>query len=173
MKNLILFSILLFVTIFSFGQRNAEDSINLLKVKEIMNLVKVKLSGNVSEKDVNDLTNYLWNTSSKSEFQFFCLLNPDLYEMNSDPNQKIDGTYLNKAFTQLKNKQNVRVELVTVYDYYDFYDNKHKKSDYLIEYKIHFVNETSFGKNTVNYIDFKVNVISGKVTAIIFQPYMI
>jgi hypothetical protein len=93
--------------------------------------------------------------------------------MNSDPNQKIDGTYLNKAFTQLKNKQNVRVELVTVYDYYDFYDNKHKKSDYLIEYKIHFVNETSFGKNTVNYIDFKVNVISGKVTAIIFQPYMI
>ena len=50
-----------------------------------------------------------------------------------------------------------------------FYDNYNKKSDYMLVYKIHFVNNTSFGKNTNNLLDFRIDVINGEITAIICQ----
>jgi hypothetical protein len=53
-----------------------------------------------------------------------------------------------------------------MYDYYDFYDAAHKKSDYFIEYRIHFINKTSFGENTENYVDLQIDVINGYITSL-------
>jgi hypothetical protein len=154
-----------------FSQRNREDSLNFEKVKQVDSIVTCKLSGIVTSQDIQELTNYIWNSKSSTiPFQFFCMLNPDLFEMNSDPNQQIDANYLDQAFTQLKNKNNVRVELVSVDDYYDTYDAAHKKSDYMLVYNIHFINDTSFGDNTKNFIDLKIDVIGGKITSIFYNP---
>jgi hypothetical protein len=163
-------AVLIFVFIFPFGfygQRDSIDEMNLKKVAEVRNMVETKLNGTVTEQDVLDFTAFIWNARSTFiPFQYFDLLNPDLYGLNEDPNQEVDLTYLNQAFTQLKNKKNVRVEFIELYDYYDFYDNAHKKSDYLISYRIHFVNDTSFGENTENYVDLRIDVINGYVTSL-------
>jgi hypothetical protein len=106
--------------------------------------------------------------STTPEFQYFDLLNPDLYGLNTDPYESVDIKYLNQAFTQLKNKKNVRVEFIGIEDYYNFYDDAHKKSDYLLTYKIHFVNATSFGPNTSNSVDLRIDVINGKVSALFY-----
>lgn len=167
MKNLIVLLTFIFSLSFSFSQRNTEDSLNLVKINEVEKMIIEKLSGTVTSEDVYELTNYLYNSSFN--LQFFCLMNDDLVEMNKNPNQKVDASYLNMAFTQLKNKKNVVVELLEIWDYYDFYDSKNKKSDYMLVYKIHFTNNTSFGKNTKNFVDFKIDVINGKITTIFYN----
>jgi hypothetical protein len=167
MKRVLLSFAVLFSYI-SYSQRNIEDSLNLAKVDEIHKTVENKLRGLVTNQDVDQLTNFLWSYSS-DKLQFICFMNDDLNVLNKDPNQKIDEHYLNVAFSQLKNKQNVTVELTGILDYYDFYDNYNKKSDYMLVYKIHFVNHTSFGKNTNNFLDLKIDVINGEITAIFCQ----
>jgi hypothetical protein len=169
MKNLFL-SVVVFISANAFSQRNTQDSLNLVKVHEVKRIVNQKLSGSVSEQDVLDFVTYIYNSKSTApEFQYFDLLNPDLYGLNTDPSDSIDIKYLNQAFTQLKNKKNVRVEFIEIEDYYDFYDDAHKKSDYLIKYKIHFINETSFGPNTSNCVDLRIDVINGKVSALFYN----
>jgi len=166
MKKLFL-STVVFISVNTFAQRNSQDSLNLVKVLEVKQIVNQKLSGTVTEQDISDFVTYIWDSKSTAPaFQYFDLLNPDLFELNANPDQKVDLAYLNQAFTQLKNKKNVRVEFVEIEDYYDFYDAAHKKSDYLLSYKIHFVNETSFGPNTANSVDLQIDVINGKVSAL-------
>ncbi|MFM7724288.1 MAG: hypothetical protein ACKO7O_05810 [Bacteroidota bacterium] len=161
--------LLAFLSFSVTAQRNEEDRINLLKVEEVKKLVNTKLSGSVSAKDVEELAKYLWESRPPTNrFQYFDLINKHLVEMDNDPNQKVDDVYLNQAFTELKNKDNVKVELVKIIDWFDFYVEENKKSDYLIEFKIHFINETSFGKATKNFIDFKVDVINGYVTSVFY-----
>jgi hypothetical protein len=168
MKRLFL-SAVVFISANAFAQRNTQDSLNLAKVYEIQQLVKQKLSGTVTEQDVLDFVTYINNSKSTTpQFQFIGLMNPDLDVMNSDPNQPINLEYLNQAFTQLKNKKNVRIEFVGIEDYYDFYDASHKKSDYLLKYKIYFINDTSFGINTSNYVDLRIDVINSKVSSIFY-----
>jgi hypothetical protein len=168
MKNLFL-SVVVFISANAFAQRNAQDSLNLVKVQEVKHFVKEKLSGTVTEQDVLDFVTYIYDSKSTTpEFQYFDLLNPDLYGLNTDPYESVDIKYLNQAFTQLKNKKNVRVEFIGIEDYYNFYDDAHKKSDYLLTYKIHFVNATSFGPNTSNSVDLRIDVINGKVSALFY-----
>jgi hypothetical protein len=168
MKNNLL--ALTFLLIFStnYSQRNLQDSLNLAKVDEIHKTVESKLTGLVTNQDIDQLTNFLWSYSSE-KLQFICLMNNDLTKLNKNPNQKIDEHYLNVAFSQLKNKQNVTVELTEILDYYDFYDENNKKSDYMLVYKIRFLNKTSFGENTENYLDLKIDVINEKIIAIFCQ----
>ena len=168
MKNNLL--ALTFLLIFStnYSQRNLQDSLNLAKVDEIHKTVESKLTGLVTNQDIDQLTNFLWSYSSE-KLQFICLMNDDLNVLNKNPNQKIDEHYLNVAFSQLKNKQNVTVELTEILDYYDFYDENNKKSDYMLVYKIRFLNKTSFGENTENYLDLKIDVINEKIIAIFCQ----
>jgi len=166
--KIVLLSFAVLFSYISYSQRNIEDSLNLAKVDEIHKTVENKLRGLVTNQDVDQLTNFLWSYSS-DKLQFICFMNDDLNILNKDPNQKIDEHYLNVAFSQLKNKQNVTVELTEILDYYDFYDNYNKKSDYMLVYKIHFVNHTSFGKNTSNFLDLKIDVINGEITAIFCQ----
>lgn len=168
MKNLFL-SVVVFISANAFAQRNAQDSLNLVKVQEVKQIVKEKLSGTVTEQDVLEFVTYIYDSKSITpEFQYFDLLNPDLYGLNTDPYESVDIKYLNQAFTQLKNKKNVRVEFIGIEDYYNFYDDAHKKSDYLLTYKIHFVNATSFGPNTSNSVDLRIDVINGKVSALFY-----
>lgn len=168
MKNLFL-SAIIFISANAFSQRNTQDSLNLVKVQEVRQIVNQKLSGTVTEQDVLDFVTYIWNSQSTAPaFQYIDLLNPDLFKLNENPDQPVDLNYLNQAFTQLKNKKNVRVEFVGIQDYYDFYDNAHKKSDYILMYKIHFVNETSFGPETSNFVDLQIDVINGKVSALFY-----
>ena len=105
MKNNIL--TLTFLLIFStnYSQRNLQDSLNFAKVDEIHKTVESKLTGLVTNQDIDQLTSFLWSYSSE-ELQFICLMNDDLTKLNKNPNQKIDEHYLNVAFSQLKNKQN-------------------------------------------------------------------
>ena len=168
MKNNIL--TLTFLLIFStnYSQRNLQDSLNLAKVYEINETVESKLTGLVTNQDINQLTNFLWSYSS-DKLIFICLMNDDLNKLNKNPNQKIDEHYLNVAFSQLKNKQNVTVELTEILDYYDFYDENDKKSDYMLVYKIRFLNKTSFGENTENCLDLRIDVINEKIIAIFCQ----
>ena len=168
MKNLFL-SVVVFISANAFAQRNAQDSLNLVKVQEVKQIVNQKLSGTVTSQDVLDFVTYIWNSQSATPaFQYIDLLNPDLFALNADTNQKVDLNYLNQAFTQLKDKKNVRVEYIGIEDYYDFYDAAHKKSDYILMYKIHFVNATSFGPNTSNSVDLRIDVINGKVSALFY-----
>ena len=166
--KIVLLSFVVLVSYISYSQRNIEDSLNLAKVDEIHKTVECKLRGSVTNQDIDQLTNFLWSHSS-DKLQFICLMNDDLNVLNKNPNQKIDEHYLNVALSELKNKQNVTVELTEILDYYDFYDNYNKKSDYMLVYKIHFVNNTSFGKNTNNLLDFRIDVINGEITAIFCQ----
>ena len=136
--KIVLLSFVVLVSYISYSQRNIEDSLNLAKVDEIHKTVESKLTGSVTNQDIDQLTNFLWSHSS-DKLQFICLMNDDLNVLNKNPNQKIDEHYLNVALSQLKNKQNVTVELTEILDYYDFYDNYNKKSDYMLVYKIHFV----------------------------------
>lgn len=166
MKRLF-FSIVVFISTNVIAQRNVQDSLNLVKVQEVKQIVNQKLSGTVTEQDVLDFVTYIINSKSTTpEFQYFDLLNPDLVEFNSDPLAPVDIAYLNQAFTQLKNKKNVRVEFIEMIDYYDFYDAAHKKSDYLLVYKIHFINNTSLGPNTSNCVNLEIDIINGKVSAL-------
>ena len=168
MKNLFL-SVVVFISANAFAQRNAQDSLNLVKVQEVKQIVKEKLSGTVTEQDVLEFVTYIYDSKSITpEFQYFDLLNPDLYGLNTDPYESVDIKYLNQAFTQLKDKKNVRVEYIGIEDYYDFYDAAHKKSDYILMYKIHFVNSTSFGPTTSNSVDLQIDVINGKVSALFY-----
>ncbi len=168
MKNLFL-SVVVFISANAFAQRNAQDSLNLVKVQEVKQIVNQKLSGTVTSQDVLDFVTYIWNSQSTTPaFQYIDLLNPDLFALNADTNQKVDLNYLNQAFTQLKDKKNVRVEYIGIEDYYDFYDAAHKKSDYILMYKIHFVNSTSFGPTTSNSVDLQIDVINGKVSALFY-----
>ena len=166
--KIVLLSFAVLFSYISYSQRNIEDCLNLAKVDEIHKTVENKLRGLVTNQDVDQLTNFLWSYSS-DKLQFICFMNDDLNSWKKDPNQKIDEHYLNVAFSQLKNKQNVTVELTEILDYYDFYDNYNKKSDYMLVYKIHFINHTSFGKNTNNFLDLKIDVINGEITAIFCQ----
>ena len=165
--KLVLFLFLFLLPVSFFGQRDSIDGINLKKVAEVRKMVESKLSGSVSEQDVLEFAQFVWNSrSTVIPFQYFDLLNPDLIGWNDDATKPVDLAYLNQAFTQLKNKENVRVEFIEMYDYYDFYDAAHKKSDYFIEYRIHFINKTSFGENTENYVDLQIDVINGCITSL-------
>ncbi len=163
----VFFFLLFLIPVSFFGQRDSIDGINLKKVAEVRKVLESKLSGSVSEQDVLEFVQFVWNSRSTFiPFQYFDLLNPDLIGWNDDPTKPVDLAYLNQAFTQLKNKENVRVEFIEMYDYYDFYDAAHKKSDYFIEYRIHFINKTSFGENTENYVDLQIDVINGYITSL-------
>jgi hypothetical protein len=168
MKKLFLSAVVLISTN-AIAQRNTQDSLNLVKVYEVQQIVNQKLSGTVTEQDVLDFVTYIYDSKSTTpEFQFIGLMNPDLNVMNSDPNQLIDLEYLNQAFTQLKNKKNVQIEFIGIEDYYDFYDISNKKSDYLLKYKIYFINDTSFSINTSNYVDLRIDVINSKVSSVFY-----
>jgi len=164
MKNLFL-SVVVFISANAFAQRNAQDSLNLLKVQELNAVINQKLSGSVSEQDVLDFVTYMWNSKDTSGLQYISMINPDLTEMNADPNQLVDLNYICQAFTQLKNKNNVRVEYIGKDDYSKSYSKSYEvNSDYMVYYKVYFTNSTSFGPNTPNYFDIRIDCINGKFT---------
>ena len=164
MKRLIL-SAVVFISVNVFAQRNTQDSLNLVKVQELNSVINQKLSGNVTEQDVLDFVTYMCNSKDQSGLQFISLLNPDLDKMNADPNQPVDLNYILQGFTQLENKNNVQVEYVGKDDLSKSYGKSYEvNSDYMVYYKVYFVNTTSFGKNTPNYFDIRIDCVNGKFT---------
>lgn len=164
MKNLFL-SVVVFISANAVAQRNTQDSLNLVKVQELNFVINQKLSGTVTDQDVLDFVTYMWNSKAESGLQFISLINPDLYKMNADPNQGVDLNYILQGFTQLENKNNVRVEYVGKDDLSRNYGNAYEvNSDYMVYYKVHFVNTTSFGQNTPNYFDIRIDCVNGKFT---------
>ena len=106
--KVVLILFLFLIPVSFFGQRDSIDGINLKKVAEVRKVVESKLSGSVSEQDVLEFVQFVWNSRSTFiPFQYFDLLNPDLIGWNDDPTKPVDLAYLNQAFTQLKNKENV------------------------------------------------------------------
>lgn len=88
-----------------FAQRNRQDSLNLLKVEEVKNMVTEKLSGTVTQKDVLDFATYIMNSKSTTpRFQYLAWLNLDLTEEDLDPAKPVDVAFIDKSFTQLKKK---------------------------------------------------------------------
>lgn len=169
MKKLVVF-IATFIISVSFAQRDAIDAKNIIKVNEVHSNVTKLLTGNVSEKDIIDLGNFIYaNKPKNDEIQFVSLLNPSLVKLNLDTNQKINNVYLTESFRILVNKTNVKVELVSIEDYYEYLDPSVRTSDYLLNYKITFKNDNSFGKNIDNYIEFDVFVSNCEIFSIIHQ----
>ena len=54
-------------------------------------------------------------------------------------------------------------------DYYEYLDPAVRTSDYLLNYKISFKDNNSFGKNVDNYIEFDVFVSNCEIFSIIHQ----
>lgn len=173
MKKLVLYESL-FLFIDALAQRNAQDSMNLVKIQELNAVINQKLSGEVSGQEVLDFVTYMWDSKDQSGLQFISLLNPDLEKMNTDLNQQVDLKYIYHAFTQLKNKNNVRVEYVGKDDLSKNYGNAYEaNSDYMVYYKVYFVNTTSFGQNTPNYFDIRIDCLNGKFTCMFGELYKV
>ena len=169
MKKLFVF-IATFISSVSFSQRDAIDAKNIEKVNEVHNTVINLLTGAVSEKDIVDLGNFIYaNKPKNDEIIFLSLLNPSLYTLNEDPNQKIDNVYLTESFRVLVGKTNVKIELESVEDYYDFIDHSIKSSDYMLTYKISFKDNNSIGNNVDNYIMFHIDIVDCEILNIIHQ----
>ena len=169
MKKLFVF-IATFISSVSFSQRDAIDAKNIAKVNEVHNNVTKLLTGNVSEKDIVDLGNFIYaNKPKNDEIQFVSLINPSLFKLNEDPKQGIDNKYLTESFRILVSKSDVKVELISIEDYYEYLDPSVRTSDYLLNYKISFKDNNSFGKNVDNYIEFDVFVSNCEIFSIIHQ----
>jgi hypothetical protein len=169
MRKFSILSILFFVSS-AYSQRDAIDEKNIMKVNEVHNKIVALLSNDVSEKDIIELGNFLYANKPKNEnIQFVSLLNPFLVQLNNDPNQKIDNVYLTESFRGLVGKTNVKVELELIEDYYEYLNPSVRTSDYLLNYKIKFKDDNSFGKNTENYIEFDVFVSNCEIFSIIHQ----
>lgn len=169
MKKLVVF-ISVFISSVSLSQRDAIDAKNIAKVNEVHNNVTKLLTGNVSEKDIVDLGNFIYaNKPKNDEIQFVSLINPSLFKLNNDPKQGIDNKYLTESFRILVGKSDVKVELVSIEDYYEYLDPSVRTSDYLLNYKISFKDNNSFGKNVDNYIEFDVFVSNCEIFSIIHQ----
>ena len=173
MKKLFL-SAVVFISVNAFAQRNTQDSLNLVKIYELNSIINQKLSGTVTDQDVLDFVTYMWNSKAESGLQFISLLNPDLYKMNADPNQAVDLNYILQGFAQIENKSNVRVEYVGKDDLSKSYGKSYEvNSDYMLYYKVYFVNTTSFGKNTPNYFDIRIDCVNGKFTCMFGNLYKV
>lgn len=169
MKKLFVF-IAVFVSSVSISQRDAIDAKNIAKVNEVHNNVTKLLTGNISEKDIVDLGNFIYaNKPKNDEIQFVSLINPSLFKLNEDPKQGIDNKYLTESFRILVGKSDVKVELISIEDYYEYLDPSVRTSDYLLNYKISFKDNNSFGKNVDNYIEFDVFVSNCEIFSIIHQ----
>jgi hypothetical protein len=169
MKKLFVF-IAVFVSSVSFSQRDAIDAKNIDKVNEVHNTVINLLTGSVSEKDIIDLGNFIYaNKPKNDEIQFVSLINPSLFKLNEDPKQGIDNKYLTESFRILVGKTNVKVELELIEDYYEYLDPSVRTSDYLLNYKIRFKDNNSFGENVDNFIEFDVFVSNCEIFSIIHQ----
>jgi hypothetical protein len=169
MKKLVVF-IATFISSISFAQRDAIDAKNIAKVNEVHNNVNKLLTGTVSEKDIIDLGNFIYiNKPKNDEIQFVSLINPSLFKLNEDPKQGIDNKYLTESFRILVGKTNVKVELESIEDYYEYLDPSVRTSDYLLNYKIRFKDNNSFGENVDNFIEFDVFVSNCEIFSIIHQ----
>jgi hypothetical protein len=169
MKKLVVI-ISVFVSSISFSQRNDIDKQNIIKYKQVNDTITKLLTGSVSESDIKNLGNYLYKQKPKNdEIQFISLINPSLFKLNEDVNQKIDNRYFSEAFRILVGKTNVKVELISIEDYYSLFDPKDKTSYYMLNYKIHFKDNNSFGTNVDNYIDFNVSLCNSDILTIIQQ----
>ncbi len=169
MKKLFVF-IATFISSISFAQRDAIDAKNIAKVNEVHNNVNKLLTGTVSEKDIIDLGNFIYaNKPKNDEIQFVSLINPSLFKLNEDLKQGIDNKYLTESFRILVGKTNVKVELESIEDYYEYLDPSVRTSDYLLNYKIYFKDNNSFGKNVDNYIEFDIFVSNCEIFSIIHQ----
>ena len=169
MKKLFVF-IATFISSISFAQRDAIDAKNIAKVNEVHNNVNKLLTGTVSEKDIIDLGNFIYaNKPKNDEIQFVSLINPSLFKLNEDPKQGIDNKYLTESFRILVGKTNVKVELELIEDYYEYLDPSMRTSDYLLNYKIRFKDNNSFGENVDNFIEFDVFVSNCEIFSIIHQ----
>jgi hypothetical protein len=166
------FSVLFFLFFVgsAFSQRDAIDKKNIAKVNEVNDKIVSLLSDDVSEKDIIDLGNFLYaNKPKNDEIQFVSLLNPFLVKLNNDPKQKIDNVYLSESFRGLVGKTDVKVELESIGDFYEYLDPSVRTSDYMLNYKIKFKDDNSFGKNMDNYIEFNVFVSNCEVFSILHQ----
>lgn len=169
MKKLVV-CISVFVSSVSFSQRDAIDAKNISKVNEVHTNVTKLLTGTVSEKDIVDLGNFIYaNKPKNDEIQFVSLINPSLFKLNNDPMQGIDNKYLTESFRILVGKTNVKVELELIEDYYEYLDPSMRTSDYLLNYKIRFKDNNSFGENVDNFIEFDVFVSNCEIFSIIHQ----
>ena len=170
MKNIILSTVLFLTSIFSFGQRNENDRKNIIKYLQVNDTINKLLTGYVSEKDVTELGDYIYRQKpKKDEIQFISLINPSLNELNNNPNQKIDNHYFSESFKILVGKTNVKVELYAIEDYRNTFDPKENVSYYILNYKIHFKDNNSFGTNIDNYIDFNVSVCNSEILTLMHQ----
>ena len=169
MKKLFVF-IATFISSVSFSQRDAIDAKNIDKVNEVHNTVTKLLTGAVTEKDIIELGNFIYSNKPKNdEIQFVSLINPALFKLNNDPKHSINNKYLTESFRILVGKSDVKVELVSIEDYYEYLDPAVRTSDYLLNYKISFKDNNSFGKNVDNYIEFDVFVSNCEIFSIIHQ----
>ena len=169
MKKLVVF-ISVFVSSISFAQRNAIDAKNISKVNDVNNIITKLLTDDVSEKDIIELGNYLYTQKPKNnDIQFVSLINPSLVKLNKNSNQSINNVYLTEAFRILVGKTNVKVELESIEDYYEYLDPSVRTSDYLLNYKIYFKDNNSYGNNVDNYIEFDVFISNCEIFSIIHQ----
>jgi hypothetical protein len=169
MKKLVVF-VAVFVSSISFAQRDENDRKNIIKYNQVNDTITKLLTGSVSEKDIVNLGNYLYRQKPKNdEIQFISLINPALTKLNEDPSQKVDNHYFSESFRVLVGKTNVKVELTMIEDYYPVFDPKEKVSYYILNYKIYFKDNNSFGTNVDNYIDFNVCVCNSDILTLMHQ----
>lgn len=170
MKKLTILFYFIFSLTISFSQRDEVDAKNIIKVNEVHRNVTNLLTGSVSEKDIVEIGNFIYSNKPKNgEIQFVSMINPSLTNLNKDPYQTIDNSYLTESFRILVGKTNVKVELVSIEDYYEYLDPSVRTSDYLLNYKIHFIDNNSFGDNTKNFIEFDIFVSNSEIFSIIHQ----
>lgn len=169
MKNLIITTIFLLISLISFSQRNPVDAKNIEKTNEIQAKVVPLLTGHITNEDITKLASFLYDNGPKNDqIVFFSLLNPYTDELNNQ-RQPIDKYFITQAFRILEDKKNVKIVLESVIDFHEELDPAYKKSDYMLCYKISFKDDNSYGKNVDNFIDFRIDVIDGEIVNIIHQ----